>query len=245
VVVVPFAAETFARWIPPWFENRIGAAAEVEIAKALIPRGQEPFCRAQAGIAALDGLVARLGQAATMAIPIRVRVVDTNFVNAAALPGGRILLFRGLIEKANEPAEVAGVLAHEMGHVAHRHVLTLLVEQAAVSVFLGLLIGDIAGAAAIAAVATMAASARYSQPMEAAADAFAIAVLNRAGIAAAPLADFFERLGKAETALPAIFSLLSSHPRSDGRAARIRAASTGSAPAMSVEDWAALKKICA
>ena len=66
-------------------------------------------------------MVARLDADARLPYPLRVSVLDHGMANALAVPGGRILIFRGLLEAADNPEEVAGVLAHEIGHVAARH----------------------------------------------------------------------------------------------------------------------------
>ena len=69
----------------------------------------------------LDAIVARLAAATPTPRTIRAFVVDRKQVNAFAAPGGHVVLFRGLIEQAGNPEEVAGVLAHEIQHVAQRH----------------------------------------------------------------------------------------------------------------------------
>ena len=53
--------------------------------------------------------------------PLRVRVYDIPIKNAFALPGGHIVITRGLLREATDPEEVAGLLAHEVGHVARHH----------------------------------------------------------------------------------------------------------------------------
>ncbi|RYD83586.1 MAG: peptidase M48, Ste24p, partial [Sphingomonadales bacterium] len=91
-----------ARMIPYSWEQRLGDVISGDFA--------EQACRAPAGQKALDDLAHRLSPAGR---PIRIGVVDIPVVNAVALPGGRILIFRGLIDEAQSPDEVAGVLAHE------------------------------------------------------------------------------------------------------------------------------------
>ena len=54
-------------------------------------------------------------------VPITVRVIPEKTVNAFAAPGGQVVLFSGLIEKAESPEEVAGVMAHEIAHAIERH----------------------------------------------------------------------------------------------------------------------------
>jgi Zn-dependent protease with chaperone function len=60
---------------------------------------------------------------------VRLLVADSPVVNAFAAPGGRIVVFRGLLEKTGRPEELAGVLAHEMQHVVLRHPLEAILRQ--------------------------------------------------------------------------------------------------------------------
>src|SRR5215472_11612519 len=72
------------------------------------------------GLAAFDKLIRQLESAAALPLPMRAAVVRQAEVNAIALPGGRVYVFQGLLDKAQSADELAGVIAHEMGHVAHR-----------------------------------------------------------------------------------------------------------------------------
>ncbi|MDX7324874.1 M48 family metalloprotease, partial [Providencia rettgeri] len=65
---------------------------------------------------------------------LEVDVVKLPMVNAVTLPGGRIVVFDGLIRAAKSPDEVAGVVAHEIGHVRHRDVMEGLLRQFGLSV---------------------------------------------------------------------------------------------------------------
>src|SRR5437899_1914268 len=62
---------------------------------------------------------------------VRVTVVDDGTVNAFAVPGGQVVLLRGLVERTRTPEELAGVLAHELQHVLQRHTTRLLLQHAA------------------------------------------------------------------------------------------------------------------
>ena len=69
--------------------------------------------------------------------------------NAIALPGGKIYFFDSLLEKAESPDEVAGILAHELGHGHHRHVMRGIIHQGGTSYLAGLLLGDVMGGGAV------------------------------------------------------------------------------------------------
>ena len=91
------------------------------------------FCNGPGGQAALDALVRKIDQGKPA---VRVHVANIGMVNAVALPGGNIVLFRGLLQEAKSPDEIAGVLGHEIGHVRKRHVVRALMRQAGLSVLL-------------------------------------------------------------------------------------------------------------
>ena len=78
-----------------------------------------------AGRAALARLIGKLEAAAALPIPLDIKVVRRSEANAIALPGGHIYVFQGLVDKSESADELAGVIAHEIGHVAHprRHAL--------------------------------------------------------------------------------------------------------------------------
>ena len=72
------------------------------------------------GRAALEKIIRRLEAATSLPFALRTEVVRRDEANAIALPGGQVYVFRGLIDKASNADEIAGVIAHEIGHVVHR-----------------------------------------------------------------------------------------------------------------------------
>src|SRR5256886_15163623 len=101
------------------------------------------------GRAALDGLAGGLEAAAALAMPLKVAVLHKPEANAIALPGGHIYVFEGLISKAQSPGEVAGVIAHEIGHVAHRDGTRSVLQAAGLSFLFGMVLGDFVGGGAV------------------------------------------------------------------------------------------------
>ena len=69
----------------------------------------------------VNTIAQRIARNSDLQVPLKVRVLDSKEVNAFALPGGLLFVQRGLLEEADDEAELAGVLAHEMSHVAARH----------------------------------------------------------------------------------------------------------------------------
>lgn len=253
---LPRLAEPVAALIPVGWEEALGARVVEGLVYDLTGADPEDaFCAGERGTAVLDRLVERL--ASTVDTPYRfaVRVARApGRVNAFAAPGGQVVMLSGLIDEAASPEVVAGVLAHEMGHVVERHATEGIVRALGLAAIIGAVTGDAASVGASSAqLGAALLTLSYSREAEAEADRRGVDMLNAAGISAAGLADFFDRLageaadgddesgrrGRADYG-----GLLRSHPASRARAEAIRAAATGQGPAMSAADWQALKSIC-
>lgn len=239
-IVIPAIADRLAPLVPAGVEKQIGAAADTQ-ARARFKGGD---CVSPAGEAALKRLVARLEVLAGVPLDVKVGVLASPVQNAFALPGGRIYLLRGLIESAQSPDELAGVLAHEFGHVAHRDSLRAALKQGGSALAIGLVFGDMFGAGAIAAAARASLSAAYSREAERQADDFAAGVLNRAGRPARALGDILKRIAADERSSPLDF--LRDHPLTNDRQDRLENETTQATgePLMSAGDWLALRAIC-
>ena len=247
---LPRLALLAASVIPVSWEEALGERVFGDIAAAFasLDNDRAPrFCESAAGRAALDRLSARLTAAmeATAPAPYRFRVfvLDLKMPNAFALPGGWIVLFRGLIASADDAGEVAGVLAHEMGHVTHRHGTQNIMRAMGLRVLFDLMMGDV-GDGLAGGLGQALVYLSYNREAEAEADVAALALLAAAGIGAQGLARFFERLAETRGAMPAALQLLSTHPSHDARARLFAEAAGRGGAAMSAEDWAALQGIC-
>ena len=248
-VLVPLMADQLAEFLPPEGEQALGDATYGHIREAL----SDDFlpvtvCETPDGLAALDAMTTRLTDHAELPYPLRVTVLDHEMVNAFALPGGRVILFQGLIEAADTPEEVAAVLAHEIGHVAARDPSRGALRSAGSIGILGLLFGDFAGGTVVLYLANQLINAQYSQSAEADADAYAHALMGRAGVSAGGLATFFEKLhadGGEETGVLAHFM---AHPALGDRIAAAEKASenapTETTPVLTADQWLAFRDIC-
>lgn len=239
VMFVPGVSLAIGRALPASWVEQIGEDVVAQIADG------ERWCNTSRGTQALARLVRPLEEAGSPDFDLTVRVLDSGIVNAFAAPGGNIVIFRGVIDKAGSPDEVAGVLAHEIAHVVHRHPTESSIRVLGSWLFLQAMLGDSIGTAGTLLVAFA-----HSRESEAQADSTAVDLLQKVGIATQGLADFFQRLAGEEddTGTSRIPSFLSTHPPSDERRKAILAAgaqSTGSGPALSDSDWQDLKAICA
>jgi predicted Zn-dependent protease len=190
----------------------------------------------------------RVSAKSDLPYPLRVNVINHSLVNAVTLPGGRILVFRGLIDEADSPEEVAGVLAHEIGHVIHRDPTRGVLRAAGTAGIIGLLLGDIFGATVIAAASDAVLNASHQREAETLADEAAYTMLGDAGLPAKPLATFFDKLREQHGDTAGPLKYLASHPELAGRSERAAAADRigdGTfVPVLSDRDWLALQNIC-
>jgi Zn-dependent protease with chaperone function len=229
------ASIAIATWIPYSWEDRIGAQVE----SLMFPEGAR--CTGADGLRALESLGDRLWPEQDRERGVKLFVHKEGDPNAFAVPGHRIVVFSGLIERARNPEMLTGVLAHEMGHVELNHPMRGLIHQLGVGVVVSLIFGD----SSLAGVGQFALAMSYSRDMEREADRRGIELLQRAGIRADGMSAFFRVIK--EDARKGLFSrlpeFLSSHPDLDARIEATRQPPTG-APAMSDADWQALRKVC-
>lgn len=146
--------------------------------------------------------------------------------NAFALPGGTIVVTDELIELLKDREDVLlGVLAHEMGHVRHRHGMRLVVQGSLLGAVGGVLLGDVSSV--LGSVPVLLGQLAYSRALERQADDEAIALMQAGGVQPAVMAVLFERLQTASQDQDHTLSIaFASHPPDAERIARFQAAST-------------------
>jgi Zn-dependent protease with chaperone function len=247
---VPALASRLAPLVPPALERKLGNAVDAEVRGMLDTRnlggafecGQGDAERP--GRTALDRLTNRLAAAADLAVPLQLAVVRRPETNAIALPGGRIYVFQGLIAKAETADELAGVIAHEIGHVARRDGTRSILQGAGLSFLFGMLLGDFVGGGAVMVAATTVLRSSYSRDVERAADAYAVELAGKAGADPQALARMLARIADDKGRGPKI---LLDHPEAAERIAAINAMPRAAAPPTPLLDageWAALKRVC-
>jgi predicted Zn-dependent protease len=149
----------------------------------------------------------------------QILYIPDNTVNAAALPGDRIIVFQGLLTEMESENELIMILGHELGHFAHRDHLRQLGRGLLTQLVLTSLLGDTSGLQSIAISGTAALSdARFSQRQEYQADQFGLTLLQQTYGQVAGATDFFERLSKAEIGV----DFLATHPGSKQRIQKIK-----------------------
>lgn len=172
------------------------------------------------------------------AISIEVSVYRSDKINAFAFLGGRIYICEELLSKVESAEALAGVLAHEIGHVKRRHIMQSLIVRLMTYAGLVYLLGDSsAGQRIINSFLEM----QYTKQKEIEADKDAVVRLKQAEISLSGLKSFFEYMGK-QTNVP---DFLSDHPGFTERLSLLEKESIhDSKPILSPEEWSELKTIC-
>ena len=198
--------------VPMTVDQQIGEAA---LPSVLSEFGKE--IKSPEANNAVQGIVDRLApHAAIQGVNYKVLIVDSDVVNALALPGGTILVFRGLIDEMDSTEQLSAVLAHEMSHVTLRHHLTQIARSVGIVAAVNILVGDVGGIVAIGSeVLQNAALNNYSQAQETEADLEGARMMHEAGIDPQAMIQMLGRLPDAH--LPGALSWLATHPNSDER----------------------------
>ena len=239
--VVSVAAVALFMTAPEWLGPRIPQSWENRLGEAMVGDFGGRLCSTPQGDRALAKLLGKVDPAGEK---VRAGVANIDMVNAVALPGAQVLLFDGLVQQAESPEELAGVLGHEVGHVRERHVMTALLRQFGLSVLLS---GANSGLGdTVFGLAQMG----YSRDAEREADEYARARMAQSDISPLGAASFFERLaeqaGETENAV-AVTGWIASHPSSRERARAYREAAKGRKdfpPVLTLAEFKALKSMC-
>lgn len=142
-------------------------------------------------------------------------LAQSTQINAMTMFGGRIYVLRGLLSYTESPEELAGVMAHEIGHAQERHVVHRLVKELGVTAVLTLLAGGDPGTVTQILKALM--QSVFSRNQESRADQFALSLMENAGIDPIHLADFFRRLEEDEKTYPKGLEIMMTHPHHTSR----------------------------
>src|SRR5271155_566246 len=155
-------------------------------------------------------------------VPFTIKVIDTEDVNAFALPGGFFFVNSGLILKADTEAELAGVMAHEIAHVAARHGTRQatrgeIAQLATIPlIFMGGWTGY--GIRQAASILVPVGFLQFSREFESEADMLGLQYMYKTGYDPGAFVDFFEKIESLEKKKPGTMAkVLSTHPLTDDR----------------------------
>jgi predicted Zn-dependent protease len=241
---LPALATIAAARVPVSWEVALGDATMAQLAPA------ERLCRDPARQRRLDEIAGVLLRTRPdTRYPFRVSVVNHPVVNALAAPGGAIVVFHGLLERTESAEELAGVLAHEIQHVLHRHATRAILRQASTGVLLAALTGDVGmGAAFGVEGARLLGDLRYSREAETEADRDGMRMLQAAAVDPSGALTFFRRAEKSQHGTPAFARYLTTHPLPGDRLAILTAlAAESTRPPVKLlpgYDWKDIARIC-
>lgn len=223
--------------IPVEWEQKLGESAYRDFLS------HQEVVKEGLAVAAVQEMTRRLADA----IPgnpyhFTVTVVKSDVVNAFALPGGYVVVFTGLMKKAQNGEEVAGVLGHELNHVLQRHGLERIVKNVGLMTIVAIVFGDQQGLVGLMReVGVELLTLRFGRAQETEADLTGLRLLHRAKIDPRGMITFFERLAEHENGR---IELLSTHPMSTTRGERLKA-ELAQLPKTGVEpfsfEWAAVR----
>lgn len=175
----------------------------------------------------LDSLVHLLCRANGIGRTIKVHVLQSEEVNAFALPGNHLVVLSGLIDACDNEAELLGVLGHEIAHMEQKHVMKKLAKEIGLSVLLSAGTGGNNPVVLRKAVQTLSSSA-YDRKLEAEADKTSVAYLLKAGADPEGLAFFLDKIALLQSEKGSQYpEWLDTHPDSAKRAAQIRQSLAG------------------
>ena len=225
---------------PAWLAPFVPESWERNLGTAIVGDFGDNACRDPASARALKRMAERIEPSAAGRQPIAMTLIDVGIFNAAALPGGQIVIFDGALREAKNPDAMAGVLAHEIAHVRRRHVTQALIRELGIGALIRLFAGD------IGANAQQLVSLSYTRANEYEADGDAIAALARANIDPRPTGELFRTLDREDGEFGAA-EFLNSHPNSGDRAQRFDAAHRKGvrySQSISAADYKAMRTSC-
>lgn len=203
-------------WYSPRIEAEMGREYAAEIDKS-VPLVTDPV---------VDAYINRIGQNlvknSDAKVPFTFRVLDSSQINAFALPGGYLYVSSGLILAADNEAELAAVMAHEIAHVAAHHAMRQMTREHYSQLGSAplILLGGWAGYGVVEAsnLALPLAFLQYSRQFEAQADYLGVEYLYRAGYDPTAMITFFEKIAALDKKKPgAMARAFATHPQTPAR----------------------------
>lgn len=237
----PWAAAQLSRHVPLEWELNLSQQALTQVDQAWLKPSQLPPERQQALRTEFTELLTRIEPSLKRypAYAPRYELLFRRGIgpNAFALPGGTVVMTDELVEAAVKQGlsddALLGVLAHEIGHVEHRHGTRLVVEQGVLNVGLGLALGDVSSL--VSMTSTVMTGLAYRRQHENESDCFALALMASAQRPTAPMADLLLGMSQAREGQPpatqgepaqqrsTLGDWLSTHPATPQRAELLKA----------------------
>jgi Zn-dependent protease with chaperone function len=236
---IPLAAPIIAKIIPHSWDNALGQYVIGE----MVPDAEE--CVYPAGQKALEIMISKLSKNTPIENNVDVKVIQSGEkdINAFAVPGNYIVILSGLLSYADNPDEVAGVLAHEMGHVIKHHPSEGILRKMGIHLILTGAFGSSAD------YASELIHLKYTRENEQQADDMAVSLLKQAKVNVKHFERFFEKIASEGNIIEdnmEIFQYFSDHPGLLERIQHIQKNATlmKTEPILTHQEWQDLKNIC-
>jgi predicted Zn-dependent protease len=202
-------------------------------------------------VQSLDTILVRLCEANDIdRVNIKLHILEKEEINAFALPDGHLVVYSGLIAHAQNPEEIAGVMAHELAHIQLDHVMKRLVKEVGLSVLIATTTGS-GGGELVKEMVRMLSSSAFDRKQEKEADLSAVDYMIKSGINPEPFADFMFRMRQKKGMGEEFMSWISTHPDAGERAEYILAyakrqsnptALYTNAPLLAADTWEEVQK---
>lgn len=202
--------------IPVEWEQKLGEAAYKDFLS------HQDVMKEGPAVKAVEEMTQRLAeQIPNNPYKFQVTVVKSDVVNAFALPGGYVVVFTGLMKKADSGEEVAGVLGHELNHVLQRHGMERIVKNLGIMAVVAIIVGDQQGLIGLMRqVSVELLTLKFDRAQETEADLTGLQLVYRAKIDPKGMITFFQKLSEKDEGR---LEWLSTHPMSSARADRLKA----------------------
>jgi len=235
-------------WMSAFKIEKLTDDTEIKIGKAVwdLYKKTEKENKDEKAVNAIDSIVDKICSKNNInRETIKVHIIIKNDINAFAMPGGHLVVYSGLIKAADNPDELAGVIAHEISHIELDHVMKKLIKEVGLSVLISMTSGN-GGGETIKQVSKILSSSAFDRKLEKEADISAVEYLINAKINPEPLAEFLYKLAENKKEESTYEGWLSTHPDSKKRAEYILEYSKGKIinpkPALSESSWKVLKE---
>lgn len=174
---------------------------------------------------------------------IHLHIFRDYDVNAYAIPGGHIIVNSGIVQYCDNPDMLAGVIAHEIGHIEKGHFSKRFYKEMGLSLVM-MIGGEHLGI--FKELIRSFSSSKFDRTQESEADAAAVEYMRHAHINIVPLADFFDKMSQTHGDADEVLEWVSTHPNSKSRAKQIRkeTGNTSFTPSLTDTEWNSLKKVC-
>ncbi len=194
---VPYLAKQVAFAMPRDVDEKLGDGALVALDEFVFQPSALDAADRQRLHQGFDEMVG-LSDLAASDVQLEFRASPVMGANALALPSGIVIMTDELVEMAVDDDEILAVLAHEIGHIRHRHSLRGVLQNSTVALMIAGITGDLASLTSIAAtIPTLMVQLKYSREFELEADDYAVAMMDRVDIEPTKLGDILIRMTEA------------------------------------------------